>query len=188
MNQLCLLSEMTSSEWAAWVQAVGSIAAVFGAAGIAIWQSGRQHKNSLALLRTEQRLGRVELAKALLSLSQNCLRLLDHLAAQFPDREAVYNIGEGRVHVDFNELSVAEGAVHDIPLHSLPHRLVSLTMMVRSTVRQFRENVDFALQSHRAMDANEFEKLFRILEEMRASLKLTCNDIEAEVKRSENET
>lgn len=188
MNQLCFLSEMTSSEWAAWVQAVGSIAAVFGAAGIAIWQARQQHKNSLALLRTEQRLGRVELAKALLSLSQNCLRLLDHLAAQFPDREAVYNIAEGKVHVDFNELSVVEGAVHDIPLHSLPHGLVSLTMMVSSTVRQFRENVDFALQSHRTMDANEFKKLFRVLADMRASLKLTCNDIEAEVKRSENET
>ena len=188
MNQLCFLSEMTSSEWAAWVQAVGSIAAVFGAAGIAIWQANRQQKNSLALLRTEQRLGRVELAKALLALSQNCLRLLDHLAAQLHDREAFCNIADGRVHVDFNELSVAEGAVHDIPLHSLPYRLVSLTMMVRSSVRQFRENFEFALQSHRKMDANEFEKLFWVLGEMRASLKQTCNDIEAEVKRSENET
>jgi len=187
MNQLCFLSEMTSSEWAAWVQAIGSIAAVFGAAGIAIWQSAKQHKNALALLRTEQRLGRTELAKALLSLSQNCLRLLDDLAARFPDREAVHNVAEGNVHVDFKELSVIEGAVHDIPLHSLPHRLVSLTMMVRSTVRQFRENIDFALRSHRTMDAKEFVKLFQLLAEMKASLKLTCNDIESEVRRSENE-
>lgn len=79
-------------------------------------------------------------------------------------------------------------AVHDVALYSLLHRFVSLTMIVRSTVRQFRENVEFALQSHRTMNANEFAKLFRVLGEMRANLKLTCNDIEAEVKRSENET
>jgi hypothetical protein len=182
MSQLCFLSSMTSSEWAAWVQAVGSIAAVFGAAGIAIWQAARQHKNGLALLRTERRLGRMELAKALLALSQNCLRLLDHLAAQFPNRQSVYDIAAGKVHVDFNELAVAEGAVHDIPLHSLPHRLVSLTMMVRSTVRQFRENIEFALRAHRTMDSEAFEKLFTVLTEMRASLKLTCGDIESEVK------
>jgi len=188
MKQLCFLSTMTSSEWAAWVQAVGSIAAVFGAAGIAIWQSGKQHRNALALLRTQQRVGRIELAKTLLSLSHNCLRLLDHSAAQFPDREAVHNIAEGRVHFDLNELAIVEKAIANIPLHSLPHSLVSLTMIVTSTVRQFRENIEFALQSHRTMDANDFEKLFGVLAEMRASLKLTCTDIESEVKRSENET
>lgn len=187
MNQLCFLSDMTSTEWAAWVQAVGSIAAIFGAAGIAIWQSGKQHKNALDLLRLEKRLGHIELAKALLSLSKNCLRLLDHSAAQLPDREAVHNAAEGRVHFDFSELNVVEGAVREIPLHSLPHRLVSLTMIVSSTVRQFRENIEFAIHSHRTMDANDFEKLFRVLAEMRASLTLTRNDIEAEVKRSEDE-
>lgn len=187
MNQLCFLSYMTSSELAAWVQAVGSIAAIFGAAGIAIWQSGKQHRNALELQRTEQRFSRIELAKALLSLSQNCLRLVDHSATQLPDRQAIYNIVEGKVQFDFNELCVVERAVRDIPLHSLPHRLVSLTMMVSSSVRQFRENIEFALESHRTMDSNEFEKLFRVLGEMRVSLKLTCGDIESEVKRSENE-
>lgn len=185
MNQLCFLSDMTSSEWAAWVQAIGSIAAIFGAAGIAIWQSRKQHHSALELLRTEQRLSRTELARALLSLSKNCLRLLDYAATQFPTRDAIHNVAEGRVHFDFNELSVVEGAVRDIPLHSLPHGLVSLTMMVSSSVRQFRENIEFALKSHRTMDANEFEKLFRVLAEMRESLKLTCVDIEAETERSE---
>ena len=187
MNQLCFLSNLTSSEWAAWVQAVGSIAAILGSVGVAIWQAGRLHKNSLELLRTEKRLGRTELAQALLSLGTNCLRLLEHCAAQFPDRESVHNAAEGRVHFDLNELKIVEGAVHAIPLHSLPHKLVSLTMMVSSTVRQFRENVEFALQSHRSMDAAEFEKLFAVLTQMQASLKLTCADIQTEVARSQNE-
>jgi hypothetical protein len=179
---------MTSSDWAAWVQAIGSIAAIFGAAGIAIWQSGRQQKNALALLRAERRFDRTELAKALLTLSTNCRRLLEHYAAQFPDRDSVENVAEGRVHVDLNELKVVEGAVLSIPLHSLPHVLVSLTMMVSSTVRQFRENVDFALKSYRSMDSNAFEKFFDVLSELQLSLKLTCEDIQTEIDKLENDT
>lgn len=45
---------MPRSDWAAWVQAVGSIAAIFGAAGVAIWQARKQHKNSLDLVRSER--------------------------------------------------------------------------------------------------------------------------------------
>ena len=187
MNELCLFTGMTSSEWAAWVQAVGSIAAIFGATGIAIWQSRKQHQNSLDLLRAEHRLTRTELARALLSLSTNCQRALAYCAAQFPDRESVHYIAEGRVHFDFNELQLIEGAVRAIPLHSLPHRLVNLTMILSSTVRQFRENVELALQSYRSMDAAAFQKFFDVLAELQASLKLTCGDIKAEVTRSENE-
>lgn len=45
---------MPRSDWAAWVQAIGSIAAVFGAAGVAIWQAHKQHQNSLDLVRAER--------------------------------------------------------------------------------------------------------------------------------------
>lgn len=45
---------MPRSDWAAWVQAVGSIAAIFGATAVAIWQAHKQHQNSLKLVRIEQ--------------------------------------------------------------------------------------------------------------------------------------
>ena len=187
MQELCFISGMTSSEWASWVQAIGSIAAIFGAAGVAIWQSNKQQKNSLALLRTEQRLTRTELARALLTLSTNCQRAIAHCAAQFPDRDAVHNLATGVPHFDFNELQVVEGAVRTIPLHTLPHRLVHLTMIVSSTVRQFREKVEFALQSHHSMDSAAFKEFFDVLAEIQASLALTCIDIQGEVKRSESD-
>jgi hypothetical protein len=187
MNQLCLLSDLTSSEWASWVQAFGSIAAIFGATFIAIWQSKKQHAISLSVLRAEHRLARTEAARALLSLSVNCKRALEHSANQFPDREAVHSIAEGQRHFDFNELNVIEGAVRSIPLHGLPHQLVPLTMIVSSTVRQFRENVELALQRHRTMDGAAFMTYFEALNGLRSSLALTCKDIEAEVRRAEGE-
>lgn len=185
MNELCFLSGLSSSEWAAWVQAVGSVAAIFGAAGIAIWQAGKQHKSSLEVVRAEHRLAGVATARALHSLSTNCQRAMAHAAVQFPSREAVHCIAEGRTHFDLEELKVIEGAVRSVPLHALPHQLVHLTMILSSTVRQFRENVEFALQSHRTMDGGAFEKFFGVLGELQRSLGLTCTDIQAEVVRLE---
>jgi hypothetical protein len=45
---------MPRSDWAAWVQAIGSIAAIFGAAGVAIWQAHKQHMNSVDVVQSER--------------------------------------------------------------------------------------------------------------------------------------
>lgn len=187
MNQLCFLSNLSSSEWASWVQAVGSIVAIIGAVAIAVWQARQQHKASLDLLRAEKRLARTESAKAILSLSTGALRLLEHSARAFPDRQSVYDAAEGRTYFDFGELRVVEGAVQAISLHTLPHELVRLTMIVSSTVRQFRENIEFAVQNYRQLDGSAFEKLFEALAGLSKSLALTCADIEKEVRSAENE-
>ena len=183
MSEPVAISVLTSSEWAAWVQAIGSILAIIGATGIAIWQSSKQHKNSLELLSTEHRLARLEVAQALLSLSTSSLRLLNNYSKQLPDREAVHNIGRGITHLDMNELKVVEGAVQAIPLHSLPHQLVSLTMMVGSTIRQFREHVELVLEVHRKMDAEQFSDFFNNITKMQTSMKATCEDIQIEVTK-----
>jgi hypothetical protein len=188
MNELCLFSSMTSSEWAAWVQAGGSIAAIAGAVGIAIWQSRKQHQASLAVLRAQHSLARLEAARALKELSVAAHRLLEHSNKAFPDRQAVHDTADGRRFFDFGELRVIEGALQSVPLHSLPHDLVRLTMVLGSCVRQFRENIEFAMQRHRQMDAKDFTTLFESLASLTKSLGLTRQDIESAVKRAESET
>ena len=188
MNQLSIFfSDLSGSEWAAWVQALGSVVAILGAVGIAVWQSNRQHQDSLSLLRAEKRLARTESAKALLSLSAGALRVLEHSAKSFPDRQSVYDTAEGFRHFDFGELRMVEGAIQAVSLHTLPHELVTLTMIVSSTVRQFRENIEGAIQIHRRMDATDFDTLFKALTGLANSLARTCADIEKEVRRAENE-
>ena len=187
MNQLCFLSDLTSSEWAAWVQAVGSIVAIAGSVGIAIWQSKQQHKASMALLLAEKRFARIELAKAILSLSTSALQLLKYSTKAFPDRQSVHDTAEGRRHFDFGELRVVEGAIQAVPLHTLPHELVQLTMIVNSTVRQFRENIEFAIQTYRQMDADAFNTFFETLSTLTDSLSRSCDDIKTEVRRAESE-
>jgi hypothetical protein len=187
MNQLCFLGEMSSSEWAAWVQAIGSVVAILASAGIAIWQSRQQYRTSLEVLRTEHRLARLEAARTLSTLSHNCLRLIQHSAQRLPNREAVHDIADGRADFDLNELQVVEGALRQIPLHGVSHKLVPLTMMVSSTVRQFRENVELALTRSRSLDANAFAKFFAVLSASQESLAATCKDIEAVVAEAEDE-
>lgn len=169
------------------MQAIGSIVAILGAVAIAIWQAKQQHQASLALLRAEKKLARTESAKAIHSLSTGALRLLEHSAQAFPDRQSVHDAAEGRTYFDFGELRVVEGAVQAISLHTLPHELVRLTMIVSSSVRQFRENIEFAVQNHRQLDAGAFGKLFESLAGLSKSLALTCKDIEKEVRRAESE-
>ena len=54
MNTICLTTNLTSAELAAWVQAIGSIVAIIAVVLIAVWQANKQHRNALALHRAEQ--------------------------------------------------------------------------------------------------------------------------------------
>jgi len=184
--ELCLLSGLTGSEWAAWVQAIGSILAILSAAGIAIWQSNKQHASALLLQREERRYARIELTKSLLQLARNSERLLAHIAGQLNnDRARVHEAAEGERHLDLEELIRVEHAVSGIPLHSLPEKLVTYTMLMSASVRQFREKVQGAMQHHRQMDAAAFIDLFRSITVMHVSLERTRGDIEGELRAIE---
>ena len=141
----------------------------------------------MAALKAERSFVRIEAARAVQELSTGALRLLEHSTKAFPDRQAVHETAEGRRFFDFGQLRVLEGAVQAIPLHTLPHDLVRLTMIVGSCIRQFRENIEFAISRYREMDFNAFDTLFDSLSSLTKSLGLTCNDIHAAVKRAEGE-
>jgi hypothetical protein len=178
---------LTSVELAAWVQAIGSIVAIIAVVLIAVWQANKQHRNALALHREEQRYARIELAKTLSMLAKNCAKAMAYLTRQLSSRQDVYEIAEGQVHFDFGELSRIEASIGGIPLYSLPHSLVTPTMLLSATVRQFREKVEMAIRVHRNMDAAAFEDFFRVLREMNDSLEQTCGDIATEVNRIQSD-
>lgn len=182
MYKLSFLSGLTSADWAAWVQAFGTILAVVGAAFAVIWESKRQYANSLRLQAEERRFARLELTKTLLELSRNCGKVFAHIIQLIDNnRDTVHAIAYGDKHLDVGELARVEQAVSGIPLHSLPAKLVAHTMIVSSIVRQFRAKIQDALHHHRTMDASAFEDLFRSIAEMKASLSATCTDIQNEL-------
>lgn len=182
MNTLCFLPNLTNAEWAAWVQALGSVVAIVAAAWIAIHQAKLQHQNALHLHMTEQRTARVEIAKTLSVLAENSSKTMKHIAGQLNDYESVHRAAEGLIHCDIGELCRINTYLSGIPLHSVPYSLVTLTMVLGSTVLQFKEKVEMTLKLHRQMDADMFEDLFRTIVEMNASIEATCHDIATAVK------
>jgi len=110
---------------------------------------------------------------------------MKHIAAQLNDRDSVHKAAEGLEPCDVGEMVRIDTYLGGIPLHEVPHSMVTLTMILSSTVRQFKEKVEMALELHRKMDAKMFEDFFRTLNEMNASIEATCNDINAEIKRLE---
>jgi hypothetical protein len=182
MTQLCFLSNLTSSEWASWVQAVGSVLAIVAAALIARHQAKLQHRSALDLLRTERRTARVEVAETLAVFAGNAAKALAHVSGQLPDREAVHKVAEGSVRCEIGEVQQIDGYLGAVPLHELPGQLITLTMILGATVRQFREKVEMALRLHREMDAAMFDDFFATLKQMNESLQATCKDITAQVE------
>ena len=182
MNELCFLSNLTSSEWASWVQAIGSIIAIIAAAWIAVHQAKLQHKSALELHRTARRTARAEVAGTLSALAENSAKAMAHVGGQLRDREAVHQAAEGLIRCDIGEVRCLDSYLGAIPLHELPDSLVTLTMVLGSTVRQFREKIEMALRLHRQMDAAMFEDFFRTLTQMNESVRAICKDISEKVQ------
>lgn len=185
MNELCFFSNLTSAEWAAWVQAIGSVVAIVAAAWIAVHQAKLQHKSALDLHKVEKRIEQTDITKTLSVLAVNSSKAMKHIASQLNDRESVHKAAEGLTHCDVGELARIDTYLSDIPLHTVPSPMVTLTMILGSTVRQFKEKVEMALTLHRKMDADMFDDFFKSLGEMNTSIEATCNDINTEVKRLE---
>lgn len=185
MQTLCFLTNLTSAEWAAWVQAIGSVVAIIAAALIAIHQAKLQHRNALQLHMAEQQSAKLDIAKTLLVLATNSSSAMKHIAGQLTDRECIHLIAEGLVHCDIGELQRIDAHLSAIPLHSIPAPLVTPAMVLGATVRQFKEKTEMALRAHRQMNAAMFEDFFRTIGEMNTSVAATCQDIQAEVKNFE---
>lgn len=188
MNILCFSTNLTSSELASWVQAIGSILAILAAATIAIWQSKKQHKSALALLIEEQKNNKIEKAKALLTICQNCTKAAKYYASEMNNREAIHLIAYKDKYVDFGELQTLQNSTSNIPLYSLPSALISHAMILGATMRQFKQNIENVLRTHEQINANQFKEFFEYSEEITKSLELTCNDIESEVKSFQQPT
>lgn len=183
MNELCIFSDLTGAEWAAWVQAIGSVVAIGAAAWIAIYQAKLQHNNALKLHKTEKQTEQLNITRTIYVLAVNSSKAMKHIGDQLNDRESVHKAAEGLEPCDIGEIVRINTYLGGIPLHQVPHSLVTHTMVLGSSVRKFMEKVEMALELHRKMDASMFEDFFRTINEINVSMEATCNDINAEIKR-----
>jgi hypothetical protein len=111
---------------------------------------------------------------------------MKHIAVQLKDRESISQVAEGLIHCDIGELQRIDTHLNVIPLHSIPSPLVTPTMILGATVRQFKEKTEIVLRANRQMNAAMFEDFFRTIAEMNTIIVATSKDIQTEVKNFES--
>ncbi|WP_133254466.1 hypothetical protein [Paraburkholderia unamae] len=156
-----------SGDVAAWVQAVASV--------IAIWWSGYSARK---LQFDSERQRRRTMASVLSEIADSVTNLTAYVQRKVPDRETLTRIATGEVRFEFGELGAMEKALRQIPLHELAApEFVKPTLVLRSSLRQLRENLDFAFERHRQMEADEFDKLFEAIGKLSRVCSETARDI-----------
>lgn len=175
--QTCLLIPVVlkSSDCAAWVQALGSIAAI----AAAIWIGNKQVKSVLQ----QSKETKLASAEALCELSKAALNLQKHFEKNLSSRDAVHEAGDTGLVFDMAMLEGLEKSLSSIQFHQLPASLVRLALILSSGITQLRMKVQTAIRVHREMDAAAFDDFFETLKKMTNSLDLTIADIESQVKK-----
>jgi hypothetical protein len=97
---LCFSTALTSSELAAWVQAVGSILAIGGAFWIASYQLRKTHADSLALEESRRRAAELDVAPTLAEVANRSWQAAGFLRAQLVDRATVHQVADGEMYLD----------------------------------------------------------------------------------------
>lgn len=175
--------DLTRGECASWVQAWGSILAIFFAVLVAVYQAKKQQQNTMDALAEERRQDYLRTAETFHELARNCLKLQRFIAGKLVSRDAVYAAAADGLPFDMPNLRALERSLDRIQLPAIPGSLVPLSMMLTTTVRQFRIKVDMALKHHRTMDAAAFEDLFTTLGKMNNSLETTVGAFEAKLRK-----
>jgi hypothetical protein len=106
----------TSTDWAAWVQAVGSIGAIIGA----IWIASRQHQKALDAAKAAERERHVRVMEVLVSIAGDVLRFFQHMAEQGPKIQSGELTQNVLLITTQNWASQTGAALNEVPIFDLP--------------------------------------------------------------------
>ena len=172
---LCVIEEMGAAEWAAWIQAIGALLAIYASGWVARSQAKAQHDIGLKLQKEDQLQKQIAFAEAITEIVRNAKARIDFVCKSFPDRQSVYDVAMKSTYYDYDGLSEIEDSLKQIALHELTSsKLVRSLMLMIPTVRQMNIQVNKAINEHSSMDAIAYQKFFNALNEMAKSAEKRC--------------
>ncbi|HDR9199340.1 TPA: hypothetical protein QDB48_000611 [Burkholderia vietnamiensis] len=140
---------------ASWVQAVASVVAI-------VWAGYSARRLQVA----SERRRRKEVASILREIAESVTSVTSYVQRELPDRAALHRVASGMARFEMDEVRGMERVLNEIPLHDLPSPdFVRPTLMLRSAIRQLRNDLEEAIARHRKMDAADFDGLFRTIRE-----------------------
>jgi len=156
-----------SQEAAGWVQAVGSIAAIFVAGQIASWQVKKQFEDARTLEQLSRLTSEMRMLEGLEQIIDFANRRVLRVVRAFEwDRDTFCSIASGERHFDRNILLEVQSETAAIALHEVPNaRVIAALINHRSCLRQLHDQLERGLQSYRNLDATRFAQLFNMLDD-----------------------
>jgi phage-related tail protein len=170
--QTCLLLpiDLTRSECASWVQAIGSVFAIGAAIFAAIFQANRQQAITRQAMLDQANQATLSTASALKELAKSASKFQLHIKSILSTRDAVYEAGVNGIPFAMAMLSGLERSLNAIEVHKLPATLVRFGLILPASITQLRMKVEMTLKHHQQMDADAFDDFFQTLDEMTDSL------------------
>jgi hypothetical protein len=136
------LASLTASDWAAWVQAIGTVFAIVGAWWFSNRQARTQHESSLEMFRTAQAQSRADATRNLLAQCEAFINLAT------PCIEVVRTGTWMARSIDLDRKSMGQIVenLSRIPLYTLPHTLVEPTVSISSLASRLGEKIEEGLR------------------------------------------
>jgi hypothetical protein len=155
MNELCFLTGLTSSEWAAWVQAIGSILAI-----VAAWWIGhRQLRHAARTLEQAERANTEAVSSALYLICEQAVELVAEVE-RFPDTHGL-SVDTERADRMFAQLTALISPV-------APPRAVWLLVRAQSQVSRLQTLLKQSAGRSKLNNSGVYETLKSIREELDA--------------------
>ncbi|MGJ3704596.1 hypothetical protein [Variovorax sp. AFSI2.2] len=147
----------THAELAAWVQAVGSVAAIIATGIYVQWQ----HQLEVERKGIEDLQARRRRLEVIVELSRATKSSVRWVQQQLMDRETVHDTAEGRLYLDRRVVAELGTLLSAIPLHELEDPTVANEVLsLLHSARKMSGLVDDLLRLHRVLDAQMFENAF----------------------------
>jgi hypothetical protein len=169
---------------AAWVQAVGSIAAIAGAFAIASFQAKKQHRSAHALLSHQQ----LQAVRTLRRLTEAAAGGMRFAVVQLDSIKALEAAAEQGFKLNFGGMADIQESLREMPVYQVDAEGARLCFMARMTIGRFIRGGEVALETYRTMNAaalDEFLKGFAAclddMDECVAGMQALIGRLEAEV-------
>ena len=158
MKELCFFTNVSGEQWAAWVQAIGSVVAIL----VAVWVSRKQNHDALRLqerLRVEQQLHVYDAFRAILdSAISEYSDALDALKGQDPDAWFKDTNADG-LYPEFHN-AVKQISVVEMPSYESAKSLLKIRDLLESAA----SNVKTSLE-HEDKKGSDYTTCVRYLQE-----------------------
>lgn len=172
---------MPRSDWAAWVQAVGSIAAIAIALYIARKQSATQHASAMKAVRAQHDLERQPSGTALALLAITGRDLVKFTLEQLGTPEALVTKGSGLMRTVKAELEATERGLEAIPPQALAVGLALPAFLVANSIRHFRVEMEQLVEFRRERSGDAIANMLLLLKEQLVQIDAACDSIGKQV-------